>query len=95
MVCPRSLLCSALARSARTSVARSGITAITKTADVAVFVRDLLRHLRGPVIVVWDNGAMHRGEPIRQPRADFSLLSIEYLPPYAPPSTQSNNSGIT
>lgn len=52
--------------------------------DVAVFVRDLLRHLRGRVIVVWDNGPMHRGTPIRQLLADFPRLSIEYLPPYAP-----------
>jgi transposase len=55
-----------------------------RSADVARFVRDLLRHLRGRVIVVWDNGLMHKGEPIRQLRADFPRLSIEYLPSYAP-----------
>jgi putative transposase len=55
-----------------------------RAADVATFVRDLLRHLRGRVILVWDNGAVHKGKPIRQLLADYPRLSIEYLPPYAP-----------
>jgi transposase len=50
----------------------------------ADFVRDLLRHLRGKVIVVWDNGPMHKGDPIRQLLADFPRLSLANLPPYAP-----------
>jgi putative transposase len=55
-----------------------------KNTDVAAFVREVLRHLRGPVIVVWDNGSMHRGPAIRELLADFPRLSIENLPPYAP-----------
>jgi transposase len=51
------------------------------TAD---FLRHLLRHLRGKVIVVWDNGPVHKGEPIRQVLRDYPRLSIEWLPPYAP-----------
>jgi putative transposase len=51
---------------------------------VADFVRELLRHLRGKVIVVWDNGRMHKGDPIRQLLADYPRLSLAYLPPYAP-----------
>ena len=50
----------------------------------ALFVRELVKHLRGPVIVVWDNGPMHKGDSIRQLLADCTQLSIEYLPPYAP-----------
>jgi transposase len=50
----------------------------------AAFVRQLLRHLRGPVIVIWDRGPMHRGDPIRQLLRDYPRLSIEELPPYAP-----------
>jgi putative transposase len=50
----------------------------------ADFVRELLRHLRGNVIVVWDNGPMHKGDPIRQLLADYPRLSIAHLPPYAP-----------
>jgi putative transposase len=51
---------------------------------VAAFLRELLKHLRGKVIIVWDNGSMHKGEAMRQLRKDFPRLSIEWLPPYAP-----------
>ena len=47
-------------------------------------MRQLLRHLRGKVIVIWDRGNMHRGDPIRQLLRDYPRLSIEELPPYAP-----------
>src|SRR5208282_559747 len=51
---------------------------------VAAFLRQLLRHLRGNVIVIWDGGNMHKGDPIRQVLTDFPRLSVERLPPYAP-----------
>ena len=51
---------------------------------VAWFLRELLKHLRGPVIVVWDRGPMHRGPEIRQLQKDFPRLHLEYLPAYAP-----------
>lgn len=51
----------------------------------AAFVRQLLWHLRGKVILVWDRGNMHRGDPIRQLLRDYPRLSIEELPPYAYP----------
>ena len=50
----------------------------------AEFLRGLLRHLHGAVIVVWDGGPMHKGEPIQQLLHDFPRLSLERLPPYAP-----------
>lgn len=50
----------------------------------AEFLRDLLVQLRGPVIVVCDQGTMHKGEPIRELRRDFPRLSLEFLPGYAP-----------
>ncbi len=34
--------------------------------EVCQFLRHLLRHLRGPVIVIWDNASIHKGEPIRE-----------------------------
>ena len=52
-----------------------------RTAD---FLRELLRHLRGPVIAVWDNGPVHKGDAIRQVLADYPRLDLERLPPYAP-----------
>ena len=51
---------------------------------VAWFVRELLKHLRGPVIIVWDRGPMHQGPDIRQLQQDFPRLQFEQLPAYAP-----------
>lgn len=50
----------------------------------AEFLRRVLAELRGPVIVVWDRGNMHKGEPIRQLLARFPRLELHWLPPYAP-----------
>jgi transposase len=50
----------------------------------AVFLRNLLRRLRGAVSVVWDGGPMHKGEAIRAVQRDFPRLSLERLPPYTP-----------
>jgi transposase len=52
--------------------------------QVCEYLRHLLRHLRGAVIVVWDRGKIHRGPPIRELCATFPRLRIEYLPAYAP-----------
>ena len=51
---------------------------------VAGFLRELSRHRRGKVVVIWDNGNMHKGEPIRAVLRDFDRLTLERLPPYAP-----------
>lgn len=52
--------------------------------QIIAFLRHLLRHLRGAVIVVWDRLSAHRGAAVRdfiwrQPR-----LQVELLPAYAP-----------
>ena len=54
------------------------------SARVAAFLRDLLKHLRGKVIVVWDNGPMHKGPAIRTLLKQFPRLTLAWLPPYAP-----------
>jgi putative transposase len=51
---------------------------------MAKFLRDLLRHLRGRVIVVWDNGSSHKGPLIRALCARYPRLHLERLPTYAP-----------
>jgi putative transposase len=51
---------------------------------VAWFLRQLLRALRGPIIVVFDRGNMHRGPEIRKLLHDHPRLALETLPPYAP-----------
>jgi transposase len=52
--------------------------------EACAFVRLLLRHLRGPVIVVWDNGNIHQGDPVRALCRAFPRLRLERFPPYAP-----------
>ena len=48
------------------------------------FLEELLRHLRGKVIVVWDRGPIHKGPALRELLQRYPRLSIEYLPAYAP-----------
>ena len=52
--------------------------------EVCVFLRELLRHLRGPVIVLLDNSSTHKGEPLQKLMHRNPRLSIEYFPSYAP-----------
>jgi transposase len=56
---------------------------ITRT-EVCEFLSDLLKHLRRHVIVVWDNGGIHKGDVIRAFCARHRRLHLEALPPYAP-----------
>jgi hypothetical protein len=48
------------------------------------FLRDLLGHLRGKVIVVWDGGSNHKGPLVRDLLARSPRLTLEPLPAYAP-----------
>jgi putative transposase len=52
--------------------------------EVCVFLRHLLRHLRGHVIVLLDNSQTHKGEPLYQLWMHQPRLHIEHVPPYAP-----------
>ena len=51
---------------------------------VVGFLRDLLRHLRGKVIVVWDGGSNHKGPLVRAFLKRNRRLRLERLPAYAP-----------
>jgi transposase len=51
---------------------------------VADFLRHLLRHLPGPVIVLWDRAKIHQGPGIREVQADYPRLQFESFPTYAP-----------
>ena len=55
-----------------------------RQAEVCDFLRHLLEHLRGHVIVLLDNGSFHKGEPIRRLCARFPRLHLERFPAYAP-----------
>jgi transposase len=52
--------------------------------NVVIYLRDLLKHLRGKVIVVWDRGGNHKGPIIRQFLKKNRRLHLEMLPPWAP-----------
>ena len=55
------------------------------TAEKVVgFLRDLLRHLRGRVVVVWDGGPNHRGPAMREFLRRNRRLRLERLPAYSP-----------
>lgn len=55
------------------------------SAEVIGFLKSLRRHVRDPVVLVWDNLPSHRSKVVRdyidQQRA---WLRVEYLPAYAP-----------
>ena len=52
---------------------------------VAEFLAAAVQGLRGPIIVIWDGGSMHKGEPIRAVVAGSGKrLSLEPLPPHTP-----------
>jgi hypothetical protein len=55
-----------------------------KSEDFVHCLRQILRHHRGHVIVVWDNLGAHRSRAVREFVARHPRLSLEYLPPYAP-----------
>jgi transposase len=52
--------------------------------EVCVFLRELLRCLRGQVIVLLDNSSTHKGAPIEQLLGQHRRLRIEHFPSYAP-----------
>jgi transposase len=54
------------------------------TAEVAVFLRGLLRHLRGQVIVMLDRGSIHKGPEVQALQARCPRLHLEWFPGYAP-----------
>ena len=51
---------------------------------IVAFLREVLGHLGGRVIVVWDGGSNHKGPLIRDLLARYPRLQLEPLPAYAP-----------
>jgi transposase len=52
--------------------------------EVAIFLRHLLRQIPGHLIVLLDNGNIHRGDTIEELLSRTSRLHLEPFPPYAP-----------
>lgn len=51
---------------------------------VCGFLKDVLRHLRGRVIALLDNGQIHKGGPLHALLLRHPRLHLESFPPYAP-----------
>jgi transposase len=57
----------------------------TTAASTVCFLRRLRAHVAGPLIVIWDNGAAHRGPELREYLRTPDLgLRLVALPPYSP-----------
>lgn len=52
--------------------------------DVRAFLRHLLRHLRGPVVLLWDRGTIHRRQAVTHWITAHPRLQVEEFPAYAP-----------
>jgi transposase len=55
-----------------------------KCGEVVVFLRGLFRHLRGPIVLVWDRSLIHRGKMLKRLLARCKRVEEEWLPAYAP-----------
>lgn len=55
-------------------------------ADVARFLRHLLQVIPDPLLIIWDGGPIHRGQPVKDLLAEVGRkrLLVEQLPAYAP-----------
>ncbi len=52
--------------------------------QVLAFLRDLLRHLRRPLVVIWDHLQAHQSKLLRRWLRRCRRVHLEYLPGYAP-----------
>ena len=54
--------------------------------EVVTFVRHLLRHMSGKLLIIWDGASIHRGQPIKDFLAagGAERIQLERLPGYAP-----------
>ncbi len=52
--------------------------------DIHTFLRHLLRHLRGPVVLLWDRGSIQRRREVRAFLAAHPRLRGHFFPAYAP-----------
>ena len=56
-----------------------------KSQQVVEFLAALRRHIRGPLLVVWDGLPAHRSRLVRDYLASLDdWIHVAYLPPYAP-----------
>ncbi|MFC3860149.1 IS630 family transposase [Deinococcus antarcticus] len=56
----------------------------TKANGVVAYLTHLLRHISGPMTVVFDNARIHKAKVVQAFLKDNARLSLMYLPPYTP-----------
>jgi transposase len=55
------------------------------TEHLLTFLRHLLRHIRGPIILIWDNLQGHKSKKVLQfIHQHRKRIALEFLPAYAP-----------
>jgi transposase len=52
--------------------------------EVVLFLRYLLRQIRGPIVLLWDGGGIHTGEQTQAFLDRHPRLHVESFPAYAP-----------
>lgn len=52
--------------------------------DIVTFVRLLLRHIRGHVVILWDNAQQHHAKIVTALTEKYPRLRIGFLPGYSP-----------
>ncbi len=55
-----------------------------KGLDVKRYLQDLLKHVRGPIILLWDRGRIHRHQEVKAWCAAHPRLHVKEFPGYAP-----------
>ncbi len=52
--------------------------------DVRAFLKHLLHHVRGPIVLLWDQGTIHRRREVKAFLRAHPRLLVEAFPGYAP-----------
>jgi len=52
--------------------------------DTRDFLQQMLLHIRGPLVLLWDRGSIHRRKEVKQFILEHPRLHVEYFPGYAP-----------
>ena len=57
-----------------------------KSPDIVRFLKHLLRHIPGKLLVIWDGAPIHRGQPVKDflAQGGAQRIRLERFPGYAP-----------
>ena len=57
-----------------------------KSPDVVRFLKHVLRHIPGKLLVIWDGSPIHRGQPVKDflAQGGAKRIHLEQFPGYAP-----------